>query len=433
MKNKGWISYLFQKRMLLILCLGFASGLPLGLSGATLQAWYAYSGSSIVLIGALTLIGQPYVYKYLWAPLIDKWQLPFGRRKGWMIFSQFALIVILCMMAMLNPRDYPYQLLVVAFALAFLSATQDIAVDAYRTEILTPEERGIGTSMAVSGYRVAMLISGGLSMVLADYYGFQLTYFMMAGLMGICLLITYQAKEPDSYAAAPPSVRAACIGPFKEWFSRPQAVVLLLFIILYKFGDAFAGSLTLTFLLQGVGFSLKTIGASYKTVGFIATLSGVFVGGILMIRLGLYRSLLIFGVLQAITNLCFSWLSTVGADIQLMLASIFLENFAGGMGTASFMALIMGLCNRQYTATQFALLSSLSAVARVYIGPFAGQLVQTVGWYEFFIWTVVFSLPGLILLVFLRKTITKYGKGGMQPDPSPAESSSPTENVLANH
>lgn len=411
-KNAPWLKLLLQKRMLLVLALGFASGLPLGLSGTTLQAWYAVDGVDIVTIGFLGLVGQPYVYKFLWAPFMDKWRISafhLGRRREWMLACQLGLIVTLCTMALLNPLEYPYLLAIVALCLAFLSASQDIAIDAYRTELLTPEERGMGTAMAVSGYRIAMLVSGGLTLIVAHFAGFATTYFLMAALMGIGLIATFYAKEPHHYREPSPSFLASCIEPFKEFLSRKHALALLAFIVLYKLGDAFAGSLTTAFLLKGVGFSLMDVGLTNKTVGLAATLLGVFVGGVTMVKLGLFRALFAFGIIQALTNFLFLLLSIMGPNYWVMVLTIFLENFGGGLGTAAFMALVMSLCNSRYTATQFALLSSLSAVGRVFVGPTAGIIVESVGWSEFFVWTVVFAVPGLILLWWLRNTIDDYG------------------------
>ncbi len=408
-KKPDWLRLLLQKRMMLVLLLGFASGLPLGLSGTALQAWYAMDGVDVVTIGFLALVGQPYVYKFIWAPFMDKWRVPYlGRRRGWMLVTQIALIGVLCLMAMSNPSSDPYTLAFFALCLAFLSATQDIAIDAYRTELLRPEERGMGTSMAVTGYRIAMLVSGGLTLIVADYAGFSFTYFLMAALMGVGIIATFWAKEPQAYREPPPTFAAACIEPFKEFLTRRNALALLAFIILYKLGDAFASTLTTAFLLKGVGFSLKEVGLINKTGGLISTLFGVFVGGVMMVRLGLFRSLLGFGIIQALTNLLFYALALMGPNYGMLVATVCLENFGGGLGTAAFMALVMSLCNPRYTATQFALISALAAVGRVFVGPAAGIMVENVGWAEFFLWTVVFAAPGLILLIWLRPTINQY-------------------------
>ncbi|MGD9592728.1 MAG: MFS transporter [Candidatus Berkiella sp.] len=395
--------------MFLILLLGFVSGLPLGLTGTALQAWYAMDGVDVVTIGFLALVGQPYVYKFLWAPMMDKYRLPFlGLRRGWMLTTQIGLIGVLCLMALLDPLSAPYQLAFLALCLAFLSASQDIVIDAYRTELLKPNERGMGTSMTVTGYRVAMLVSGGLTLIIADYVGFSFTYFLMAALMGIGVFATLWAKEPITYRDSSPSFLEACIEPFKEFLSRRSAITLLAFVVLYKLGDAFASTLTTAFLLKGVGFTLKEVGLINKTGGLICTLLGVFVGGVLMIRLGLFRSLLIFGIIQALTNFLFYILALTGPMTSMLVLTVCLENFGGGLGTAAFMALVMSLCHPRFTATQFALISALAAVGRVFVGPVAGYIVDAVGWAEFFLWTILFAVPGLILLLILRPIINQY-------------------------
>lgn len=412
MKNlrSDW-EYFMLRRMLIILALGFASGLPLALSGNTLQAWYTMEEMSVVMIGFIALAGQPYAFKFFWAPVVDKYRFPYlGLRRGWIVAMQGILIALLMAMGMMDPAVQPYQLGFLALCLAFFSATQDIAIDAYRTELLLPDERGLGTSMAVGGYRIAMLVSGGMALIIAHYIGFRGLYFFMAGLMLIGVLAVLVAPEPHH----PPITKEinflkTCFLPFKEFLSRNQAFTILAFIIFYKLGDAFALSLATTFLLKGVGFTLVEIGGIYKTVGLAATLLGVFSGGVLMIKLGLFRSLLFFGIAQAVTNLLFCALAKVGPNYALMVSTVFLENFAGGLATAAYMAFIMSLCNPQFTATQFALLSALSAVGRIYVGPASGYLVEWYGWYQFFILSILFALPGLILLVKLKKIICYYG------------------------
>lgn len=432
MSMKEKISFYLSKRMLIVLVMGFASGLPLGLTGSALQAWYTVDGVDIVTIGFLGLVGQPYVYKFLWSPFMDRLS-PFGRRrKGWIIITQVALIATLFLMACFTPSQMPIVLGIAALCFAFLSASQDIAIDAYRTEILKPHELGGGAAMFVGGYRVAMLVSGGLALVIANYVGFQVTYMLMAIFVGLCLLVTLTAKEPKAYSEPPPNMLHACIDPLKEFLSRPSALALLALIILYKLGDAFAGNLTTAFLLRGVGFDLIDVGLINKTVGLAATLIGVFAGGFLMAKIGLFRSLLWFGIIQAVTNLAYLLLTLVGTDYTLMCISIFLENLGGGLGTAAFLAFIMSLCNPKYTATQFALLSALSAIGRVFVGPAAGILVDKVGWTEFFVWTLLISIPGIVLLIALKGVInrneaaTKAQKQVLTDEDSTSESLEPT-------
>jgi PAT family beta-lactamase induction signal transducer AmpG len=403
MKFVGKINNLLNGKIWLVFITGLASGLPLGLTGTTLQAWYAIDGVDIVTIGFLALVGQPYVYKFLWAPFLDKFDFPnFGRRRGWMLFTQLGLIATLIAMAMCSPSKIPLALALLALTLAFISSTQDVAIDAFRTEILDEKERGIGAAMAVAGYRIAMIISGGLSLILANYIGFQTTYLIMAGLFGLILLTTLSAKEPKKEIPPPKSIKEAFAQPFKEFFSRDQAILILVFIVLYKMGDAFAGTLTTAFLLKGLGFSLVDVGLINKTVGMLTTLIGALFGGWLIIKIGLFRGLLWFGMLQAVTNILFMILAMRGADYGFMVLTICAENLAGGMGTAAFIAFLMSLCDPRYTATQFALLSAFSAIGRVFVGPVAGILVSKFGWVNFFALTVLLSLPGLLVLWQLR-------------------------------
>jgi PAT family beta-lactamase induction signal transducer AmpG len=404
----------FNRRLLAVTLLGFSSGLPLALSGSTLQAWFTDSGVDIVTIGFLSLVGQPYVYKFLWSPLLDRFSLPFAdRRRGWIIISQCCLIAVLFLMAFQSPTSAPVVLGILAMMLAFASATQDISIDAYRADLLKPRERGLGAALSVGGYRIAMLVSGGLALLMADHWGWETTFIIMAMLIGVSLISTVLSPSINLNIKKPLSLRAAVVEPLREFISRPNALMILFFIVVYKMGDAFAGTLTTAFLLRGVEFTLTDVGVVTKSVGFAATLLGIFLGGLLLMKIGLYRSLLWFGVLQAVTNLGFLVMSLMAKSYSLMAVVIGLENLAGGMGTAAFVALLMGLCNHRFTATQFALFSALSAVGRVYVGPIAGIWVEQYGWSIFFTGTVAVAIPGLILLMLIKPSIMQAdGNGG---------------------
>ena len=387
-----------------MLLLGFSSGLPLALTAGTLQAWLAVDNVDITTIGLFTLAGQPYIYKFLWAPLLDRFAPPlFGRRRGWILLAQIALLVTIGFMGTLSPRDTPWLLGGTALVVAFLSASQDIVIDAYRTDVLHESERGAGAAISVMGYRIAMLVSGGLALVLADQVlGWRGMYMLMAGLMIIGMVATWFAPEPEDAGRAPASLGAAFVEPLREFLSRNGAWLLLLLIVLYKLGDAFAGTLTTAFLIRGVGFSATDVGAIYKALGLGATIAGALAGGAWMAGLGLYRALMFFGVLQAVTNLGFMALAMAGKSYALMVAVVAAENLCGGMGTAAFVALLMSLCNHRFSATQYALLSALAAVGRVYVGPASGYLVVAIGWAPFFFFTFLIALPGLWLLWLLR-------------------------------
>lgn len=395
-----------SRRVAVIFLLGFASGLPLALTGGTLQAWMTVSGVDIVTIGIFTLVGIPYTWKFLWSPFMDRFVPPFlGRRRGWIVLMQLLLMLAIAAMGSLNPAVAPWALAGLAIIAAFASSSQDIVIDAYRTELLKPVERGMGAAASVLGYRLAMLASGALALIIADQIGWNETYYLMAGLMGLCVVATLWGPEPEVAAQPPRTMAEAVVEPFKEFFSRRGAWLVLLLIVLYKLGDAFAGSLTTAFLIRGVDFTPTEVGAINKGMGLIATLVGVVLGGGLMIRLGLFRSLMVFGILQAISNLNFMWLAAVGKNYWLMAMAVGVENLAGGMGTAAFVALLMSLCNPRFTASQYALLSALSAVGRVYVGPASGYLVEALDWVAFFGFTFVIALPGLLLLWGMRSII----------------------------
>jgi len=404
----GAYAEVFRSRtMLFLLLLGFASGLPLALTAGTLQAWLTVEGVDIVTIGWFALVGQPYTYKFLWAPFMDRYALRgLGRRRGWLLATQGALLVLIALLGSLSPKDSPWLTGLVALAVAFVSASQDVVVDAYRTDILRAEERGAGAAVSVLGYRLAMLVSGAGALVIADQWlGWHGTYALMALLMAVGIAASWFAPEPTGVANSPRTLEAAVIEPMREFFSRHGALGILLLIVLYKLGDAFAGNLTTAFLLRGPGFSATEVGAINKGFGLAATIVGALAGGALMAKLGLYRALLAFGVLQAVTNLGFLWLASVGKHYALMVAVIGAENLCGGMGTAAYVALLMALCDRRFSATQYALLSALSAVGRVYVGPAAGYLVGSFGWATFFLATFFLALPGIALLVAMRRTV----------------------------
>ena len=395
-----------SRTILVVMLLGFSSGLPLALTAGTLQAWLAVEGVDIVTIGWFALVGQPYTYKFLWAPLMDRYRLPFlGRRRGWLVATQLTLLALIAWMGTLSPKDSPWLTGVCALAVAFVSASQDIVVDAYRTDILSAEERGAGAAVSVLGYRLAMLVSGAGALVLSDQWlGWHGTYWLMAGMMLVGILAACLALEPAG-GGAPKTLEEAVTKPLAEYFSRRGAWWMLLLVVLYKLGDAFAGNLTTAFLLQGPAFSQTEVGAISKGFGLAATVGGALAGGALMARLRLYRALLLFGALQAVTNLGFMLLAAAGKSYPLLYAVIGAENLCGGMGTAAYVALLMALCDRRFSATQYALLSALSAVGRVYVGPAAGYLVDGLGWTTFFFVTFLIALPGIAMLVAMRSTL----------------------------
>ena len=400
------LKLLANRRVLTVAFLGFASGLPLALTGGTLQAWMAVEGVDLKTIGIFSLVGLPYALKFFWAPLLDRYALPFlGRRRGWILGTQFVLIGLIILLGLTSPKDTPWLVASIALLLTFTSATQDVVFDAYRTDVLRVKERGLGAAVSVTGYRIAMLVSGALALVLAGPLGWRLTYLLMAGLMMVGVMATLFGPEPEAVARPPQSLKEAISGPLTEFFERPASWAFLALIILYKIGDAFAGSLTTAFLIRGPGFSIAEVGAINKGLGLLATIFGALYGGVMLARLGLYRSLMIFGILQAVSNLSFMVLAYAGKVYSIMVAAVAFENLAGGMGTAAFVAFLMALCDHRYTATQFALFSALASLGRIFVGPPSGYLSHEVGWVIFFFITFLAALPGLILLYKMRQNV----------------------------
>ncbi len=402
MKSPSLIQILANRRIGIMLPLGFASGLPLALTSGTLQAWLTVVGLDLKTIGIFTLVGLPYTLKFLWAPLMDRLVPPWlGRRRGWMLVTQVGVALGLVAMAVTGPGQRPEILGALALTVAFLSASLDIVFDAYRTDVLLPPERGFGAAIWVNGYRCALLVASAGSLLLADRIGWQNTYLLLAALMAAGVITILFSPEPSGQSAAPASLAEAIGGPLKEFFARPGVVGLLALIILYKVGDAVAASLQTAFLIGGMGFSVSEVGY-VKGLGLGATLIGALAGGVAMAKIGMVRSLLLFGFLQAVSNLGFMWLAWMGKSYVALTASILVENVTGGMGTAAFIALIMSLCDHRYTATQFALLSSLEALGRVFSGRPSAGLVEMVGWTQFFFWSFLIALPGIWLVWAFR-------------------------------
>lgn len=401
----------FSPRVYPLLVLGVASGLPLALTSGTLQTWATVENVSLKSIGFLTLVGMAYTYKFIWAPFIDRYLPPFfGRRRGWMIITQILLGLGMMGMGVFSPAQDLLWVAVLATLVAFLSATQDIAFDAYSTEILEDNERAAGSAIRTLGYRIGMIVSGGFAVTIAErWLGWGGMYMAMGGLMLIFACSSALAPEPR-YVKPPRNLEEAFIVPFKDFFSRPEAWTILLLIVLYKMGDAFAGALSSAFLIRGAGFDAETVAWVNKTLAIIMSIVGALVGGALMTKLGLYRSLMLFGILQAFSNLGYWVVAEIPQNLPIMVTAIGIENLCAGMGTSTFIALLMGLCNIRYTATQYALLSSLSSVGRVFIaGPISPFVVETLGWHIFFLCTVVIALPGLWLLHLQKGRIEAIG------------------------
>lgn len=392
------------KRQSIVFVLGFVSGLPLLLSGSTLQAWFVVAGIPVSHIGLLSLIGAPYVYKFLWAPLLDRYSLcGTTRRRGWIVLCQILVIVVLLYLAQCDPAQAPLRAATLALALAFCSASQDIAINAYQTELLTTKEQSFGATLSAMGYRVALLVSGGLALVLADYWGFGTVYQLMALLLLIGVVIVIIAPEPTLSASRPVTLATSIIEPFKEFISRPAALLMIVAVFFYKIGGDFVLVLNTTFFLKGLNFTLSEVGAAYKIMSFSATIVGLLMGGAVLEKVGLYRGLYYFAWMQALAILLYFWLATVGKHFIFMLVAVFGEYTAEGMGTAALLAWIMSLCNQRYTATQFALLSALASIGRVVLGPLAGLIATHWGWAALYAIGFIAAMPSILLAYCLLR------------------------------
>jgi PAT family beta-lactamase induction signal transducer AmpG len=467
-----------SRRIAAMLMLGFASGLPLALSSGTLQAWLTVEGLDITTIGFFALAGLPYTFKFVWAPLADRFEPPMlpGRRRTWLLVTQIGLAGACFAMATLDPKVSVYAVGACAVAIAFLSASQDIVFDAYRTDLLDDTERGAGAAVSVLGYRLAMLVSGGLALIIADLWLGWPNMFRMMGVLfaGMALVTLWSPKPPPVDAlrsevhrellgfvamlaagaatfwllrqlpwqwllgsdrfgglaadtvvlviaclAALRAARAAgfpsFLAPWDAFFSRERAAWLLALIVLYKLGDAFAGSLSTSFLIRGAGFTPAEVGAVNKVLGLLATIVGALAGGAWLAKRPLYASLMLFGILQAVSNFGYWLISVLPKNYTLMAAAIGFENLCGGMGTAAFVAFLMSLTDRRFSAAQYALLSALAAVGRVYVGPVSGLMVAAFGWPSFFVFSVAAALPGLALLAWLKPQVIALDSRTAEP------------------
>lgn len=413
-RGRGYSCEMLQvfrsRKMAALLLLGFSSGLPLYLTSRTLQAWMTVAGVNLTAIGLFSLVGLPYSLKFLWSPLVDRFSFPFlGRRKGWIFMTQAALAAAIAAMALQRPAVALQLLAINTLAIAFLSATQDIVIDAYRADVLEPKETGAGVGVNVLGYRIAMIVTGSAALILADRVPWPTVYLLLAGLMLLTLLVSMRAPEPALRDRPPSSLGEAVRMPFVEFFERTgraRGFLILAFIILYRLGDLMIDRMTTTFLLK-TGFSQTDVGAIQGGVGLFSTIVGVLAGGAVIGRLGINRSLWVLGLLQAMSNLAYFSLANVGLNYPMMIATIIIENFCTGLGTAALVAFMMSLCNPRFSATQYALLSSIMAVSRDVLMAPSGSLAQMIGWPLFFLMSFVAAFPGMMLLPFFapwRKT-----------------------------
>lgn len=389
---------IFGIRMISMLLIGYSAGLPLLLIGSTLQAWMTDEGINLTAIGLVSLLGMPYVLKFLWAPLLDRYKFPIlGRRKGWMFFFQIMLILAILGLSLTNPKEDLQILCVLAFLISFFSASQDIVLDAYRREILSDEELGLGSSMYVTGYRLAMLVSGAFALYLADKLPWKSVYGWLSVFMLPSLVFTFFAPKESTHIQLPSNLKVAVWGPLQDFFSRSGAWIILLFILLYKVGDSMASNMTTPFIL-GIGYTKTDIATVAKTFGMMATIFGGIVGGTLMLKMNMKRALIIFGILQAVSTLGFSILPSMPVGILSLALIIAFENLASGMGTAAYSAYMASLTNKQFTATQYALLTALMGIPRVILSSPTGWMAKEMGWEIFFVFCTLVAVPGLLLL-----------------------------------
>jgi len=390
-----------NRRILICVFLGFTSGLPLFILLSLLQAWLAKSGLNVKALGLFALVMFPYTWKFLWSPLMDRYHFgTLGRRRGWMALTQVLLFFSIGGMGMLDPQTQIGLIAFMAALTAFLSASQDIVIDAYRRELLPDNEQGLGSAVHVNAYRVAGMVPGALSLILADLMAWQAVFWITAAFMLPGLACTLLIKEPTVYGE-PKNLREAVTLPFREFIERggwANALWILGFIFLYKLGDSMATALSTKFYLD-LGFSMTQIGVIAKTTGLWASLIGGLLGGIWMVRIGINRGLWIFGVVQAVAILGFAWLAQVGADPLVLALVIGFEAFGVGVGTAAFVAYIATATDPRYTATQFALFTSLAAVPRTFINSSVGYIVDQTGWFNFFLICFLLALPGMALLL----------------------------------
>ncbi len=394
----NWLKIYGNRRVLSLVGLGFSSGLPLALTASTLQAWLVTEKVDLSIVGAFSLVGLPYALKVFWAPLMDRFSPPWlGRRRGWIVSIQILLAVAILCLGFSSPGSFPAYVGLAALVTAFLSASQDIAIDAYRADVLRETELGPGAATAVVGYRSAILVSGALALILSDHVPWRTVYSLMAAVMLVNTLFTLAAPEPEIRVIPPKSMKEAVWGPLTGYFKRSGAVEMLFFILIYRLGNVMAGAMTTPFLLD-IGFSRSDVGMVNKVFGLISTIVGTLVGGSIVAKIGINRSLWVFGFLQALSNFSFTALALIGKSYPAMITAIGIENICVGMGDAAFIAFMMSLCDKRFTATQYALLTSFMAVGRIVAGAPTGAIAQALGWPVFFSLSVLGAVPGIVLL-----------------------------------
>jgi len=410
-KTVDSVFYIFKSRkMLVMFILGYSSGIPIMLTASSLLLWFKDSGIDIKSIALLSLVGTPYVFKYMWSPVVDRYSLKaIGRRKSWILAMQILISLFTLTFTFLSPEKSPFLIAFIAFIISFCSATQDIAINAYQVELLEEKERAIGNSVSVLGYRVAMLVTGGGLLVLVQHSGgwnnafIWIIPFIVLGMVG-----TFLAKEENNQEA-PKTIQDAVIFPITEFFSRTglkKVLIILIILILYKFGDQLSFSLNSVFF-RDLGFSLDKIAIAYKTNALVASLSGLIIGSIIAAKIGIYRGFIIFSLLMSLANIMYFLLVILGKNFYFMFFSVSIEYFIGAMGTATLVAVEMSLVNKKFSATQFALFSSIDSIGRVAIAPLAAQIQTIFGWEGVFLSSLMIGLVVTVIIFITRKPIMK--------------------------
>ncbi len=404
-----------DRKQLIILLMGFSSGMPFLLTGSVLSYWMIKLDVDLTTIGVFGLVGIPYAFKFAWAPLVDRMPLPLldgwlGRRRSWMLVTQFGILLSTLLLAFSNPSAASWLTAVAAVGVAFFSATQDIAIDAYRIEILHDDEQGAGSATTQLGYRIALWIVDAMALLLPSFLPWPAVLCLIAALVLVGVVTTFLAEEPTSALPVPSSAegwfKEAAIRPFAEFVAYRGWVVILLFALLYKYGDALGGSMARPFYVQ-MGFSGPEIFGVTKTFGVVSTILGGLVGGVLVARYGIFKSLFVAGILQAVTNLLFSWQAEAGHDIVVLTFAITADNFTGALGGVAFVAYLSSLCTAGMAGTQYALLTSLMAFGRTALSAGGGWLAAHTGWTVFWIITTLLAIPGLLLLLWLWRVTEK--------------------------
>jgi len=395
-----------NKRMLMVLLLGFSSGLPIMLLYSSIKIWMRREGADLSSIGYLSWMTVPYTFNFLWSFLLDRF-IPnkMGRRRSWLLLMQLGIVSALIMLGLADAKLSMSYIACAGFLLCVFSATQDIAIDAYRREILPDDELGIGSSIGVYGYRIGMLVASGLGLWVVDEktwgFSFQQMFFMMALFMSVGIVTTFLCDEPEIAGEAPDTIGKAVLGPLKDFFGRDYAVWILCFIVMFKMGDSIAGAMLGPYYVD-MGFDNKTIAEVTKGIGFISSMIGLFLGGWLVFKVGIYRGLWFFGLLQALSTGLISLLTFYPSSTLMLTFIVAFEDLSSGMGTTAMVAFMASMTNRRFTATQYALFASLASFGRTFLSGFSGHLIELTSYFHFFILCSVLAIPGLLILIKMR-------------------------------